>query len=340
MPVDDSLTPPDSAPANDTVASVELQNSEQNQDVTANPSPAKDESLLDRVKAAIKPKTEGSSPSQDSQDPSQKTDAAPEGEEAEPEGDPTEGELSRYHSKTRKRITKLMERAKAAETEVETLRPDAEVGRNIVSYIAESGMTSDEANLLLEVGRNMKRDPLKAWEQLQPYVRALSQMAGEALPTDLQQAVADGKIAPEYAKQLARSRTQAQVQTHRATEADQRLQQRTAAETTERHAANVGQAISTWEANQARNDPDWKLKSDRIAELIELEVRRSGYFKTTADAVAAAEKALARVNAETSRFKPRPVAVTNVNPTSAARAQPAKPTSAIEAARLALASSA
>lgn len=299
------------------------------------PSATKDVSLLDSVKAALKPKTEASSASPESQDPSAKPEGAAEGDE-EPEGDPTEEELARYHSKTRKRMSKLMGERNAALDEVKTLTPDAEIGRRITSYIADSGMSSDEANLLLEVGRNMKRDPLKALEQLKPYYDALTRMSGDVLPDDLRQEVEAGRLTDGHAKELARSRTERQVLTHRSQASETHLRERTQQQNIEAHAAAVSGAVSTWEANQAKSDPDWKLKQGRIGELIELEVRRSGFPKTTQDAVAMAEKAKVKVTQELAQFAPRRPAITNVNPASAARAPIAKPSSAIEAARLAL----
>jgi hypothetical protein len=73
------------------------------------------------------------------------------------------------------------------------------------------------------------------------------------------------------------------------------------------------------------------LKQDRLGELIELEVRRSGYPKTTAAAVELAEKMKAKVNAELARFAPRKTAVNPVNPASSVRPTAAAPKTALEA---------
>ena len=306
-------------------------------DETAAPSSAKDESLLDRVKAAIGPKKEGSSPSQGSQEAKPEGEAPSKEDEQPPEGDPTEEELSKYHSKTRARIRQLMDRAKTAESQVNDLKPDADLGRRITSHFSESGINPQEANLLLDIGRNLKKDPLKALEQIKPFYDALTRMSGDVLPADLQEAVTKGEITEAYARQLARTKTEAAISTQRTSQQDEQQRQRQAHEQTQQHAAAVGQAISTWEANQAKVDPDWSLKSDRLRELIELEIRRSGYPKTTADAVKLAETAKTKVNADFARFAPRKAAVSPVNPSSAARPAPAAPKTALEAARQRLA---
>jgi len=330
-PVENSASTPAAAPESAAAAVT------QDGNTAAAPSTAKDESLLDRVKTALTPKTEGSSPSKAGQEATPNPEASPESDDKEPEGDPTEEELARYHSKTRKRMSRLMTERNAARDEVEKLRPDAEIGTRITAYIRDAGMTADEANLLLDVGRNMKQNPLKAWEQIQPFVAALQKMVGEVLPTDLQEAVDKKEITPQYARQLARGRTETAVLSTRTRAQDEEAQRREQAQRTEQHASQVASTISTWESNQAKADPDWNLKQSRIGELIELDIRRNGYPKTAQAAVELAEKAKTTVNAELARLRPPKQAVNTVNPASTARVAPAKPTTALEAARLALA---
>jgi hypothetical protein len=309
-------------------------------DASAAPSPAKDESVLDRVKAALKPKTEGSSPSTASQEAAPSPQASSEDDEKEPDSDPTEEEKARYHSKTRKQINRLLVQRNEALDKIKSLEPEVEGFRRITGFIADAGMTPDEANLLLEIGRNMKKDPLKAWEQLKPYVAQLQRLAGDELPPDLQEAVTKGEIADAYARQLARARTETAVHSTRARESDAALQQRNAAQASQQVADAMASTISTWERSQAQSDPDWNLKQSRIGELIELEVLRTKkYPRTAQEAIDLAEKAKTAVNAEFARLQPRKPAVAAVNPASAARVQPAKPTTALEAARQALAAS-
>lgn len=307
-------------------------------DVTpeAAPSTAKDESLLDRVKSALEPKTAGSSPAPASQEASPNPDAPSEDDEKEPESDPTEEEQARYHSKTRKQIRRLLGQRNEALDKVKELEPEAEGFRKITGFIRDAGMTPDEANLLLEVGRNMKHDPLKALEQLKPYYDALQRMAGDVLPPDLQAAVDRQEITPVYARQLARTKTETAVLSQRTQAQEDADRRRQDAERTQQFGANVASTISTWESNQAKSDPDWTLKQGRIGELIELDIRRNGYPQTAQAAVDLAEKARTAVNAELARYAPRRQAVTPVNPASAARVAPAKPSTALEAARMAL----
>jgi hypothetical protein len=307
-----------------------------NSDATAAPSTAKDESLMDRVTAALQPKTAGSSPATGSQEAAPNPEASPESDDKEPEGDPTDEELARFHSKTRKRLSKLMTERNSARDEADQLRPHADVGRKITSFIADSGMSSDEANLLLDIGRNMKRDPLKALEQLKPYYDALSQMSGDKLPADLQDAVAKGEITEGRAREFQRTRTQSQVLSQRTQAQDEADRSRVSAENTQRFADSVSSTISTWDRNQAQSDPDWNLKQGRIGELIELDIRRNGYPQTAQAAVDLAEKAKTQVAAEHARFQPRKLAVNSVNPASATRIAPAKPRNAYEAAEQAL----
>lgn len=329
----DSLPDQNTAPIADTSAAA----APVNPDVTAESSPAKDASLLDSVKAALKPKTEGSSPSPESQEASPNPDAPSEDDEKEPDSDPTEEEQARYHSKTRKQIRRLLAQRNDALDKVKEMEPEAAGFRKITNFIADSGMTGDEANLLLQVGRDMKRDPLKALETIRPFYEALTKMAGEVLPDDLKKAVEEGGITEPYARQLARARTEAALGNQRVQANEAQTHQRQIAERNQQHADTCASTISTWESNQAKADPDWTLKQGRIGELIELDIRRNGYPQTAQKAVDLAEKARTQVNAEMARFQPRRPAVNPVNPASAARPAPVKPTTALEAARLALA---
>jgi len=346
MTVENDVTPESSPAADTTVQSVEAQatGATESKDVQADPSAAKDVSLLDSVKAALKPKTDGSSPSQAGQEAQPKADSTPESEEKDPEGDPTDEEMARLHSATRRRMKKLLternaanDRAAAAEDKIAELSPHAETGRRLTNFISESGMSGDEANLLLDIGRNLKKDPLKALEQMRPYFAALQQMSGEVLPNDLREAVTKGEITEAYARQLVRGRSETQVLGQRTAASEQADRERRVADQNRQHGDAVASTISQWETNQAKADPDWNLKQGRIGELIELDIRRNGYPKTTQAAVELAEKAKTQVTAEMARFQPRPKPVTPVNPASSARVAPAKPTSAVEAARMSLA---
>lgn len=338
MAVDQGVTAESPTASNEVVDLETAPAANPSTDVTAEPSPAKDESLMDRVTAALKPKTGATSAPQGSQEAKPDPEASPESDDEDPEGDPTGEELARYHSRTRKRMQKLMSERNEARDKLNQLEPDADVGRRITGFLSDSGINEKEANLLLDIGRNLKRDPLKALEQIKPFYDALSRMSGEVLPDDLRQAVEKGEISEGYAKQLARGRTETAVLSQRTQVVDQQAQERQARQQTERHAAAVGQAISTWDANQAKADPDWSLKQDRIGELIELEVHRAGYPTTPQAAVEMAQKMLAKVNAEMARFQPRRQAVNPVNPASAVRPGPTPPKTALEAAAQRLAS--
>lgn len=300
------------------------------------PSSPKDE-LLDRVRAALKPKTEGSSPSDEAKAETPNPEASSEDDGKEPDADPTEEEQARYHSKTRKQVKRLLKQRNEALDQVKELTPHADVGRRITDFVRDAGMSADEANLLLEVGRNLKRDPAKALEQLRPYYQALQQMFGEVLPDDLQGEVTAGRITADYAKQLVASRTNNAVLTHRQQQNDAVADQQRQTATRQAHGDAVGKAISDWEGIQSTSDPDWKLKQARIGELIELDIRRNGYPKTTQEAVTLANAKKDLVNKEFAAYAPRKTNVTPIDTASASRTNPAPPKTALEAAKQGLA---
>jgi hypothetical protein len=292
------------------------------------PAESKDESLLDRVQAAIKPKTGDSSTPQVDQKP--KDGEAPvEGEEP-PTGDPTDEELSRYHSKTRKRITQLVTRAKEAEGKLTELTPDAEAFSRIKSFVSDAGINAEEFNLLLQVGKNLKNNPAEALKQITPYVNELLRLTGEVLPEDLKTQVEQGYLTEDHARELARARSTAGLSQAQLAQRDQRdAQQREQSQRAE-HVTAVQTTISSWEAKESANDPDWNLKQDRIKDLIELAVRRDGFPKTTQAAIDIANKAKETATAEIRKFAPSRRAVTPL-PNAASTQAKAKPATLIEA---------
>jgi hypothetical protein len=284
--------------------------------------------LLSAVQAALKPKAGDSSAPQVDLKPKD-GEAPAEGDEP-PTGDPDEEELKHYHSKTRKRITQLVTRAKEAEGKLAEFEPDATAFRRIQSFVSDAGINAEEFNLLLQVGKNLKNNPAEALKQITPYVNELLLLTGEVLPDDLKIQVEQGYLTEGHARELARARagqglSQAQLAQREQRDAQQREQpQRTA------HVTAVQTTISNWEAKESANDPDWNLKQDRIKDLIELAVRRDGFPKTTQAAVDLAKKAHETATNEIRRFAPARKAVTPL-PNAASTQAKAKPASLLEA---------
>lgn len=145
-------------------------------------------------------------------------------------------------------------------TQLKETRVDAQRYRNVTEYIEGQGLSADEAAGLLQIGGLIKTNPAEAWKRMQPVVQQVLQAAGELLPDDLKQLVADGKMPVEAAQEVSRSRAAV-----KAVEVRQQFDQhrQTTRQQTEALTANRG-AVSSWEADRRTRDPNFDAKMPAI----------------------------------------------------------------------------
>lgn len=302
--------------------------------------------MLSAVKAALEPKEKSlNSESQDSK-PDATAEAAPkEGDKPDEDSDDfTEEELTqlaKLKPKTHKRITKLLDEKKADLREIEDLKPQAQQFQQMARFVQDAGLSVDEVNRGFDAMRNLKQDPLKAYEQIKPIFLQLQQMVGEVLPEDLVQEVSQGRLTEAHARELALARTRTTLATQRVQTFEQQNQQRQEVEAFESRRNAAAGSVSEWERTKSKSDPDWKLKQSRVTELIELDLHRRqksdpNFFPSSDEAVSMAEAALKKVNEEMKRFNPRPKAVNAVTDVASTRST-AKPANMLEAAKQGLA---
>lgn len=216
--------------------------------------------------------------------------------------------------------------------QVATIRPDAERGQAVANFLQASGITPQEFAELQDVGALMKRDPMKAREALLKHLDTLDTRLGLKLPDDIRQDVDGGYISEDRATELSRTRAEADA-----------LRQQVAERETAVAAQSMGAAVEAWEQEIRRGDPDYGRKQANIMRevttQIQLRQARGETVRSATEAVALAQEAYAAVN---EMLKPFRVASPPVprGPSSAASSAPAatpEPTTAVEAAKLALA---
>lgn len=145
-------------------------------------------------------------------------------------------------------------------SELKDTRVDAKRYRDVETYIEEQGLSANEAAGLLEIGGLIKTNPVEAWKRMQPVVQQVLQAAGELLPDDLKRHVAEGKMSPEAAAEVSRSRAALKSVEFRHDFDQQRQQTR---QQTEVRAANQG-AVSSWETERRGRDPNFDAKMPAI----------------------------------------------------------------------------
>jgi hypothetical protein len=280
----------------------------------AESAPAKPASMLEAVTAAIKPKEV--SPTSEPADAAKAEGEPPPDDKKDDEDDElSEDEKSKLSARTTQRIKKLDKAVKAAQAEIGTLRPKAEEYEKIENFVRESGLTNDAVAGTLQIAALIRQNPREALNRLTPIVQQLQSMVGETLPPELAQRVQQGFLTEQDARAIARSSAEAAINARRAQEAQERLQFETAARDQRQVVDSTINSVETWEANKAKTDPDWKHKSDEIAEAVETAILKKSHelgrawFPTQQEAIELSEQALKKVNERFKRFAPRPTAI-------------------------------
>jgi len=216
--------------------------------------------------------------------------------------------------------------------QVGTLRPDAERGQAVVSFMRASGVSPEEFAELQDVGALMKRDPAKAREALLQHLDRLDTALGLKLPDDIREDVDGGYISEDRATELSKARA-------RATALENEVAQRDSATA----AYAIQTAVESWEARARRTDPDMDRKLPSLMREVKLHIQdreaAGRPVRSAEEAVAIAQAAYAATNEMLRPFQAQPGRVPNA-PSSAASSVPAamaEPTTTLEAARAALA---
>ncbi|CAK7259103.1 MULTISPECIES: hypothetical protein [unclassified Shinella] len=189
------------------------------------------------------------------------------------------------------------EKLTAMEREVEPLRQDAERYQNVVGFLDDAGLSSEEAADMLTIGGLMKTDPVEAWKRMKPTIQNLLIAAGEVLPDDLQQRVSTGELSKEAAIEIARAKASVASVQRQQSFREQR-EQRTSQQNSVR---SMQQAASDWETDRVRKDPNFAAKLPDIQREV-VYLQRTEGVPTTAEGVKdQLAKAYKTVN---DRFKP------------------------------------
>jgi hypothetical protein len=192
------------------------------------------------------------------------------------------------------------------QSEVEPLKAQAKVAQDLQSFVQTTGLTKEDLDVGFSIMGTMRSDPQQALAMLMPIVQQLMQTTGVQLPPDLQDAVNTGRITEDHARELSQTRAKSAHLEQVSKEQVERQQREEAQRQHQTVVHSAATAVSDWERTKSAVDPDWHMKQERIAQLVELEVRRNGFPQDAKTAVALHQKALETVNGELRKFRPAP----------------------------------
>lgn len=343
-PIEDGSPAVDTAPA-PAEAQVSTADTSSSADAAAPSSSATQgetkETLLDAVLSAVPDAATKDDPdkitfaTEDAPASSQPDQEKPEAEAPEPETDldqdPTKEELARYHSRTRKRIEKLLNERNAA-------REEAQATKNLREYLSANDIAKDDFQLTLDLAVAMRKGEYRAFlEGVAPYVQLAQEALGLSLPQDLQQQVQQGYMTTEAASRMSQeryARLKAEQDAARlaAMQQTQQVSQQQAA-----FSQSVEQTVSAWETQIRKTDPDYGRKEDAVKNFLWAVVRERGAPASPQQAVEIAQEAYARANNMFRSFAPTPKPTSRV-PSSVNRTAGVapEPKSLMEAAMIGL----
>lgn len=171
-------------------------------------------------------------------------------------------------------------------------REDAGRYQNVVNYLSENNLTSEEAANALHTFALAKVDPAKAFAELKPWLQELLVAAGEVLPADIQARVDKQEISAEVGIELSRERAKA-----KSFEARQGFEAQRQARTSQTNL--VTELVSTadsWVAERRSKDPNFAAKEPRLQREIAFLQQQEGKPKDRAGVLAQLKKAYDAVN--------------------------------------------
>jgi hypothetical protein len=246
--------------------------------------------------------------------------------------------------KTRKRFEQLQNKYRTekdsrikAEKERKDYEADATYYRQFRNYLVDNQISTEEANILFDIGAKMKSDPAAALQALTPYYNMLLENTGHVLSQDLQEQVNKGYITERHAYELSRERASNNNLRKREAINQERQQHQQNTQHQQQQFSNIQSAITNLEKNWEQSDPDYKIKNTRIQERIRLklfEARANGSLpKSPDEAVKLAEISKKEIDKEMSAFLVKRKPITPVDGGGSGSGSKPKPQSTLDVIR-------
>lgn len=193
------------------------------------------------------------------------------------------------------RFRELLTKAKAYEV-------DAKRYENVETYLAERGLSGQEAFDTLDIVALARTNAVECWQRMRPFVESVLKAAGEILPPELEQAVANQQMTVEQAYRISRSEAAAS-QAVRGVKVKEQIGQYQQSRTMQTEVRNT---ISSWQTERETRDPNFADKLPLIEKEILWLQSRDGNPTTAAQVKEQLDKAYKNVNASYRKPAPAP----------------------------------
>lgn len=214
------------------------------------------------------------SPAADSEEQGTETDNV-EGQQEADDSDLDEESFKNEPFAKHPRFRQLLKQKRELKAQCEQLRGSAQRYDNVQNFLNKNEINAEEAASALIIAGQIKSNPAKAWELLQPIVTTLLQQTGQIIPADLQQRVQAGELQSEMASEMSRLRAQAE----NAQRAQAAERQRATVQRAHNQATMLATTADQWAEERRQRDPHFAAKEpvlkDAVAGIIMAEGRPS-----------------------------------------------------------------
>lgn len=208
------------------------------------------------------------------------------------------------------RFQQLLRQRDSYRGERDEFKVDAERYRNVQTFIDQNGLSADEVADGLMTMALMKNNPIEAWKRMRPTVQNLLIAAGEVLPEDLNQMVANGEMSQEAALEVSRSRAAAKSMQAFQSFSEQRQER----ERQTSIATSLKSAANDWEVDRRKKDPNFDAKLEPLQKEVLFLQMTEGKPNTPDGVRAQLKKAYDRVNASLRPQRANPAPARNTRP--------------------------
>lgn len=235
----------------------------------------------------------------------------------------SENDKKALSQKSQERFQKLVDRAKQYEGRAQELEPRAQNFDKIVEFSRKNNLSAEDIDNMFDIAAAIRNNPVEGFKKLIPIYQQLAQTVGAVLPPELEEQVRQGFISEANARELAQTKAQLNFKSVQEQEQLRRQELEQQQESTQRAVQLAVTTADNWRTAKAKNDPDWIMKQQRVADVTKLRLLESGkYPQTEAEVVALCEDALKQVEAEMKPLLGTRRAVTPVTSSSSSRSVP------------------
>lgn len=199
---------------------------------------------------------------------------------------------------------RVVEERDTAKAELTRAKEFVEAQERTVAFCKANQIQPEQFREALDLVALINTDPVKAFDKIALVYNELSKFAGKTLPEDLSARVNAGDLKQEDAEEIARLRAEKVVERSKGARASSVNQADVEAQ--------MVKGLNDWKTDKMKVDPDFQRKSELVSDRFQALVNayKDGKpvnpVRTTADAVALAERAYTDVSKQLRTFAPAP----------------------------------